>query len=709
MDSKFGLFRRGLQSYRKKRRLADALKLAVKRIVSSLEEVPEASKSSEIVSILDIFTSEFPQLIPPSKTVNKLEHLVELLISNNLVEQALILVNAPYPPAFAVPFMELKMKVHHIQGNKEGFMEVERLWEVHRMIAYAETAYIVGTRLMESGDEGCLKTSIETFRKWIGVAEEDGRESLAGKMQSMLREAEKKLQEATQNAPHGAAQNAPQEATPSTPHEATQLQEATQDAPHEAAQNASQEATPIALQEATQDALKDAIKEAEKHKEELLAEEAARITTKARRVAKEHKTSRGKKILVDEVVKKAVDEENKGDGRVLEKEEVAEGSRWTLVKERRPWRFQIPLDVSMEELDGKSFLGYSKTNTTQVRKSFIVGHSSHITHIQDLVDLCLSHENLVKIDQSLMVADDSSRVLMTSEDLSSIGCFFTRKLSEVPSESKKSNEAWWKAIKKVFWRVFRGIIQALMHLFVRGMSCGHLVFSAFVTLKGEGRILPSMGKQKQMQDLVDLADLMLSVIKLARPDATDLSFLPHQLTHFLDLIALVNEKYADRLSIPLEFLIDHPYFWNRVENINFTFNLRKLIKEKPTALDIVLLNCMFYPNWWNNLKDVYWDVYERKRAPNAKRYKRQIDIVLYFCAVYTHINQREYKVARLGKRFPDKQIESDLSNFFPNFYVDMFYCLCLCKQLSGDLVNADLMGVSSVYSRRVDEEEEPHT
>jgi hypothetical protein len=90
----------------------------------------------------------------------------------------------------------------------------------------------------------------------------------------------------------------------------------------------------------------------------------------------------------------------------------------------------------------------------------------------------------------------------------------------------------------LFSQKYRGVIRGLMHLFVSGKSCGHLVFSAFVTSEGKGRILPSMETAKQKQDLIALVDLMKSVIKLPIPHQSDLSFLPHDLKHFFQLSTL---------------------------------------------------------------------------------------------------------------------------------------------------------------------------
>lgn len=84
--------------------------------------------------------------------------------------------------------------------------------------------------------------------------------------------------------------------------------------------------------------------------------------------------------------------------------------------------------------------------------------------------------------------------------------------------------------------MYRGVIRGLMHLFVRGKSCGDLVFSVFVTSKGEGRMVPSMKQAKQQQELSGLVDLMRTVIKLPFPDQSDLSFLPYHLKHFFELI-----------------------------------------------------------------------------------------------------------------------------------------------------------------------------
>lgn len=73
-----------------------------------------------------------------------------------------------------------------------------------------------------------------------------------------------------------------------------------------------------------------------------------------------------------------------------------------------------------------------------------------------------------------------------------------------------------------------------MYLFDKDKSCGDLVFNSFVTSEGEGIILPCMAAGKQKEDLIHLVDLMWSVIKLAVPSQSDISFLPCHLKYFFD-------------------------------------------------------------------------------------------------------------------------------------------------------------------------------
>jgi hypothetical protein len=163
-------------------------------------------------------------------------------------------------------------------------------------------------------------------------------------------------------------------------------------------------------------------------------------------------------------------------------------------------------------------------NIAKVKKSFIVAESSHIDNIQELVSLCLTHDNLLKIDQGLK------------------------------------------------------------------------------TLKGRHMLLSS------------------------------------------------EEVCSIERSVPLQFLIDHPYFWNVAEKIEFTFKLRNLVKQKTGPLQTEVKNLDGYKKWWNNLINVYHSVYvEASKRKRIKQYRRNVDIVRYFGAVYTHINEYEYKVARNGK------------------------------------------------------------
>lgn len=106
----------------------------------------------------------------------------------------------------------------------------------------------------------------------------------------------------------------------------------------------------------------------------------------------------------------------------------------------------------MEYLDGKSFLGSTMINNiAKVKKSFIVAESSHKDNIQELVSLCLTHDNLLKIDQGLKTLK-GRHMLLSSEEVCSIERFFRQKLNEIAPHSQ---ESWWETIKDMFWKIFR--------------------------------------------------------------------------------------------------------------------------------------------------------------------------------------------------------------------------------------------------------------
>uniref|UniRef100_A0A803L3N4 Uncharacterized protein n=1 Tax=Chenopodium quinoa TaxID=63459 RepID=A0A803L3N4_CHEQI len=523
-------FKRSIKAFLNKDNFNGALKLVVNRMVRCMEENGEETKGESLVYFLNTVASEFPELNLPSNPLHRLECLVNNLLSNGMVEDALKLTSAP---------------------------------------------------------------------KGISMAKSPEQQSLLEKLEQQLFEAEKKKKGETQPAP--------------------------------------KEAKPVQIASVT-------------------SQEAALKLQQASEEAKRH----GKQIV--EGSEKAVETKDEGGRR---------GSI-SLVEERRPRNFKIELSVTME-LDEDSFMGSTRTNTTEVQKSFIVVDQAQINNFQDLVHLCLRHETLLKVDQSFKMMDDDRFFLVTSEDVCTLYSFFKRKISIL---SPKSNEAWWDAIKDLFRKVFRGVIRGLMYLFDKDKACGNLVFNSFVNSEGEGRILPYMAAGKQKQDLIQLVDLMRSVIKLAVPSQSDLSFLPNHLEQYFDNVTQFHG------SCPLEFVIDQPYFWNTAEKINFTFKLRELVKENPNPFRLFLDYHQLYQDWWQKLQHVYIKLFNNsmKRKKTVKGYRNAIDIVRFYGAVYTHINELEYKQDRNNKRFSDEKIESDLAKIFPDFYVHMFSALCSCNQ-----------------------------
>lgn len=107
--------------YKNKNKFTNVLGLVVKHLVKCLEDTTvDAAKTVDLHAIFDIFTEEFSQLKLPVQQHNRLEYLVDNLISNDMVQEPLLLTTAPYPACYTVPFLELQMRVHHNLRNVEG-------------------------------------------------------------------------------------------------------------------------------------------------------------------------------------------------------------------------------------------------------------------------------------------------------------------------------------------------------------------------------------------------------------------------------------------------------------------------------------------------------------------------------------------------------------------------------------------------------------
>ena len=121
--------------------------------------------------------------------------------------------------------------------------------------------------------------------------------------------------------------------------------------------------------------------------------------------------------------------------------------------------------------------------------------------------------------------------------------------------------------------------------------------------------------------------------------------------HFgLRFVSLYNVLFFHR-SCPLEFVINQPYFWNTTEKISFTFKLRELVEEKRNPILFFLDQRQLYQNWWQKLQHVYRILFNNamKRKRTIKGYRKSVDIIRFYGAVYTHINELEYKKDRNNK------------------------------------------------------------
>ena len=113
-------FKRFLKAFLNKDNFNGALQLVVKHIVRCMEENGEATKGTSLVNFLNTVASDFPKLNLPSNLLHRLECLVNILLSNGMVVDALKLTSAPYPFSLCVPVLELKLRIFFHEQNMEG-------------------------------------------------------------------------------------------------------------------------------------------------------------------------------------------------------------------------------------------------------------------------------------------------------------------------------------------------------------------------------------------------------------------------------------------------------------------------------------------------------------------------------------------------------------------------------------------------------------
>ncbi|XP_074286899.1 uncharacterized protein LOC141612088 [Silene latifolia] len=386
--------------------------------------------------------------------------------------------------------------------------------------------------------------------------------------------------------------------------------------------------------------------------------------------------------------------EKTGGGEKEQGQDSVEQNESAFVREREEISFHI---VREEYCGHDCYVGFTKTNICPVKKAFIRAQDPHINQFQKLVDVCSKHRSLLGVEQAVKVGKENSIYLVT-EVVYPVTYYFRLMCQQ---HCPRSLEEWWEIIEEQFWIIFRDIIHGLMHLFKTGYACGNVSFNTFVTPDGRGRLLPSLASPKPKDDIKELSQLMKTVISFPFEGNDDRTFIPHDLRSFLDLIDDIIKSFKSIPMLP-EFLLDHPYFWTIGEKIDFCFKLRKLIKTDTVyvAIEKVLQTLGLFKNWNTVIVEgVYHKVLDKpNKSGYLSKYRTSVDIVRFFYAVYTHINEKEYKDLRGKKKLTDEQIEEALMGYFPNFYSDMFKCLCDCggkRSISAE----HLLKLSSVYSQ----------
>ncbi|KAL6509918.1 hypothetical protein OROGR_022406 [Orobanche gracilis] len=315
------------------------------------------------------------------------------------------------------------------------------------------------------------------------------------------------------------------------------------------------------------------------------------------------------------------------------------------------------------------------------------------THIQtervdELNQLCSEHRNLVKIFHLASKEPSNDQPFLMTEQVCNIEQYFEKEYVGVRGPDPITNQIWWDYIQQKFQLIFgisseererKGVIQGLIYLYRSGKACGDLSFSTFVTTQsGEGRILPSLDpamnpKQMVKDDIKQLIQVMKSVIMLAhvkggQKNENFVVKLPMELVHFFHFFTTQEMK-----MIPGSFWIDHPYFWTTVERVAFAYRLNRVVKRENLKRAIEKTITEFtsvYLQWWQILEGPYRELYRKSQSdpegpseelpPSSEElqsqqplptgciklrsYEMSADIIRFYMAVYTHINDSEYQI-----------------------------------------------------------------
>ncbi|KAL6538427.1 hypothetical protein OROGR_012415 [Orobanche gracilis] len=296
--------------------------------------------------------------------------------------------------------------------------------------------------------------------------------------------------------------------------------------------------------------------------------------------------------------------------------------------------------------------------------SLIAATERQIRGFEELNKLCSEHGNLLSVFH--LASRESSDDELMVEKVCPIEDYFEKEFTKNFADcgGQVTSKMWWDHIEKKFQRIFRGVIQGLIYLYRNGKVCGNLYRSdmtccnIFVTAhSGEGRTLPSLDPEQKADN-----------------DVTDL------------VVAMTSWSSLLNLNVPMFLLIDHPYFWTIEERVIFMYRWHRVVKrdrlrdEIIGACEVMLSE---YDEWWTILDGRYKEIY--KKAENATNavspYRHPIDIIRFYHAAYTHVNDKEYGGHVVA--FSDAQIDKDLTKFFPSYYIDMFEAFCHCVQING--------------------------
>ncbi|KAL6507591.1 hypothetical protein OROGR_023786 [Orobanche gracilis] len=335
-----------------------------------------------------------------------------------------------------------------------------------------------------------------------------------------------------------------------------------------------------------------------------------------------------------------------------------------------------------------------------VEKSLVVVPEPQIAKFNQLHALCSKHESLLTIEDVVRHSIESLDFLV-SESVVGVGYFFERELQRL--DGVVTRERWWHHIAQKFRTIFRDVVQGLMFLNLStDFVCGDLAFSIFVTEDGRGRILPNLYDRTTkglVEDVRQLKEVMHSICFLPFADKDDDSMLPLELQR---LLKFDHNKCLDSHW----FLINHPFMWSLEECIQFPHKLKKLMKCDiliSKEIENALERLRVFVDWVDKPTGVYLQVLryfqnksKKKKKGNLQQkkkllYEKKVDIVRFYVATYTHVNDMCYKKFR-PKRFEENEIEDTLRRYFPTFYVDMYECICVCADY-GVLNDEDLKRV----------------